>query len=193
MLINNISSNLGASAATTTWVLSNNINNNDAERAIAWSEARYDCSTTLPQERPSDDEPLETPLRRFDNVLLTPHIGGNTAEAQDAIGVDVAEKLLRYSDNGSSLGAVNFPEVALPEHAGRHRILHVHRNEPGVLASINSLLAGAEVNVASQYLETTAQIGYAVIDIDRVDRPVSARLRESLAEIPATIRTRVLY
>ncbi len=147
----------------------------------------------FPVEPESDDEDLETPLRRFDNVMLTPHIGGNTVEAQDAIGVDVATKLLRYSDNGSSVGAVNFPEVALPEHAGRHRLLHVHRNEPGVLASINSVLAKANANIAAQYLETTRQVGYAVIDIDSADRPLSASLRNALSEIPATIRTRVLY
>lgn len=147
----------------------------------------------FPVEPQSDDETFETPLRRFDNVLLTPHIGGNTVEAQDSIGIDVAGKLLRYSDNGSSVGAVNFPEVALPEHAGRHRLLHIHRNEPGVLAAINSVLASGHVNIASQYLETSRRVGYAVVDVDGTDRPLSAELRTNLGEIAATIRTRVLY
>lgn len=147
----------------------------------------------FPAEPQSDDDRLETPLRKFDNVLMTPHIGGNTVEAQDSIGVDVAGKLVRYSDNGSTVGAVNFPEVALPEHGGRHRLLHIHRNEPGVLAAINSVLASAHVNIASQYLETTQRVGYAVVDVDGADRPLSAELRARLGEIPATIRTRVLY
>ena len=147
----------------------------------------------FPVEPESDDATLETPLRRFDNVLLTPHIGGNTEEAQDAIGLDVVGKLLRYSDNGSTVGAVNFPEVALPEHAGRHRLLHIHRNEPGVLAAINRVLAEAKANIAAQYLETTKRVGYAVIDIDGADRPLSASLRTALSEIDATIRARVLY
>ena len=147
----------------------------------------------FPLEPQSDDDRLDTPLRRFDNVLMTPHIGGNTVEAQDSIGIDVAGKLVRYSDNGSSVGAVNFPEVALPEHSGRHRLLHIHRNEPGVLAAINSVLAGAHVNIASQYLETTRRVGYAVVDVDGADRPLSAELRSRLGAIPATIRTRVLY
>ena len=147
----------------------------------------------FPVEPQSDDDRLETPLRKFDNVLMTPHIGGNTMEAQDSIGVDVAGKLVRYSDNGSTVGAVNFPEVALPEHVGRHRLLHIHRNEPGVLAAINSVLASAHVNIASQYLETTQRVGYAVVDVDGADKPLSAELRSRLGEIPATIRTRVLY
>ncbi len=147
----------------------------------------------FPVEPQSDDDALETPLRRFDNVLLTPHVGGNTAEAQDSIGADVAGKLLRYSDNGSTVGAVNFPEVALPEHGGRHRLLHIHRNEPGVLAAINSVLASAQVNIASQSLETTRRVGYAVVDVDGTERPISAALKSSLAAIPATIRARVLY
>ncbi len=147
----------------------------------------------FPVEPQSDDDELETPLRRFDNVLLTPHVGGNTVEAQENIGVDVAGKLIRYSDNGSTVGAVNFPEVALPEHAGRHRLLHIHRNEPGVLAAINAVLAGADANIASQYLETSRRIGYAVIDVDGAERPISAGIRSRLAAIPSTVRTRVLY
>ena len=147
----------------------------------------------FPTEPQSDEDRFETPLRKFDTVLMTPHIGGNTVEAQDSIGVDVAGKLVRYSDNGSTVGAVNFPEVALPEQSGRHRLLHVHRNEPGVLAAINSVLASAHVNIASQYLETTQRLGYAVVDVDGAARPLSAELRARLGEIPATIRTRVLY
>jgi D-3-phosphoglycerate dehydrogenase len=105
----------------------------------------------------------------------------------------VAAKLVRYSDNGSTLTAVNFPEVTLPEHRDKHRLLHIHRNEPGVLAAINAIFASAKVNIASQYLETSRQVGYAVIDLDGADRPLSAGLRDELGGIDATIRTRVLY
>jgi D-3-phosphoglycerate dehydrogenase len=147
----------------------------------------------FPSEPGSNAEPFDSPLRRFDNVLLTPHIGGSTVEAQESIGLDVAAKLLKYSNNGSTMTAVNFPEVALPEHAGKHRLLHAHRNVPGVLAGMNAVLASAEINIASQYLETDSRVGYAVIDVDGADRPLSATLRKQLDAIDGTIRTRLLY
>ena len=126
-------------------------------------------------------------------MILTPHIGGNTVEAQEGIGSEVAAKLIRYSDNGSTLTAVNFPEVALPEHPGKHRLLHIHRNEPGVLAQVNGVLSRSGINIASQYLETAGKVGYAVIDVDGIDRPLSLALKKELDAIAATIRTRVLY
>jgi len=147
----------------------------------------------FPAEPRSDGEEFVSPLRRFDNVLLTPHIGGSTAEAQQNIGLEVATKLVKYSDNGSTVGAVNFPQVALPEHAGKHRLLHVHRNEPGMLAKVNAILSDAGINIASQYLETDARVGYAVIDIDGAGRPVSQAVRKKLDAVDGTIRTRVLY
>ena len=147
----------------------------------------------FPAEPGSNAEPFESPLRRFDNVLLTPHIGGSTIEAQESIGLEVAAKLLKYSNNGSTMTAVNFPEVSLPEHAGKHRLLHAHRNVPGVLAAMNAVLAAAKINIASQYLETDRRVGYAVIDVDGADRPLSGTLRTQLDAIEGTIRTRVLY
>jgi D-3-phosphoglycerate dehydrogenase len=147
----------------------------------------------FPSEPESNAHPFESPLRRFDNVLLTPHIGGSTVEAQESIGLEVAAKLLKYSNNGSTMMAVNFPEVSLPEHRGKHRLLHTHRNVPGMLAAINAVLADAKINIASQYLETSRQVGYAVIDVDGADRPLSATLRKRLDAIEGTIRTRVLY
>ena len=147
----------------------------------------------FPQEPGSNDDEFRSPLRGLDAVILTPHIGGSTLEAQEAIGIELAQKLVRYSDNGSTVGAVNFPEVALPEHAGKHRVLHVHRNVPGMLARVNEVFSRAHINIASQYLETDRLVGYAVIDIDGADRPVSTAIRSELDGIEGTIRTRLLY
>jgi D-3-phosphoglycerate dehydrogenase len=123
-------------------------------------------------------------------VILTPHIGGSTQEAQENIGREVAEKLIRYSDNGSTRTAVNFPEVVLPEHPGQHRLLHIHRNTPGILSAINQALSDANVNVSGQYLQTLGEVGYVVIDIEA---DYSRDVRAALAAVPGTIRTRVLY
>jgi D-3-phosphoglycerate dehydrogenase len=147
----------------------------------------------FPKEPESNAHPFVSPLTRFDNVLLTPHIGGSTIEAQESIGLEVAMKLLKYSNNGSTMTAVNFPEVSLPEHRGKHRLLHTHRNVPGMLAALNAVLAAAKINIASQYLETSQRVGYAVIDVDGTDRPLSSTLRKQLDAIEGTIRTRVLY
>src|SRR5690606_4391599 len=133
-----------------------------------------------------------SPLVRFDNVILTPHVGGSTLEAQDNIGTEVAAKLVRYSDNGSTLSAVNVPEVTLPEHAGSHRIPHIHRNVPGVLSRLNELSARCCVNIDGQCRRTDAKVGYVVIDIASTPQ-VTARLRAALNEIDGTLRTRVLY
>ena len=111
----------------------------------------------FPVEPEGNDANFVSPLIRFDNVLLTPHIGGSTGEAQVNIGKEVAAKLIRYSNNGSTITAVNFPEVSLPEHAGKCRLLHIHRNVPGVLAQINERFSRSGVNIAAQYLQTDAR------------------------------------
>ena len=144
----------------------------------------------FPVEPKGNDEEFVSPLRQFDNVILTPHIGGSTQEAQENIGFEVAGKLVKYSDNGSTLSAVNFPEVSLPEHKGRSRLLHIHKNQPGVLTKINEAFAKHNINIAGQYLQTNADIGYVVIDIDSDD--VEQALNE-LRAIPATLRARVLH
>jgi D-3-phosphoglycerate dehydrogenase len=144
----------------------------------------------FPEEPRSNDEPFRSPLIGLDNVLLTPHIGGSTQEAQANIGLEVSEKLIRYSDNGSSLSAVNFPEVALPEHPHQHRLLHVHRNVPGVLGAVNRILSDSKVNIAGQYLQTNSHIGYVVIDIES---DYSADVLKALRDVPGTIRARVLF
>ncbi|MEW6704839.1 MAG: phosphoglycerate dehydrogenase [Pseudomonadota bacterium] len=144
----------------------------------------------FPVEPQGNDARFESPLTRFDNVLLTPHIGGSTAEAQENIGREVAAKLVRYSDNGSTVSAVNFPEVSLPEHTGRCRLLHIHRNVPGVMARINERFSEAGINIAAQYLRTNEEVGYVVIDVDTTASQVAL---EELCGIPGTIRCRILY
>jgi D-3-phosphoglycerate dehydrogenase len=144
----------------------------------------------FPVEPTGNDAVFTSPLTRFDNVILTPHIGGSTAEAQANIGKEVAAKLIRYSNNGSTTSAVNFPDVALPEHAGRSRLLHIHRNVPGVMARVNERLSSAGINIAAQYLRTNDDVGYVVIDVEDATR--SAAL-DALCQVPDTIRCRVLY
>lgn len=144
----------------------------------------------FPVEPQGNDAAFESPLVRFDNVLLTPHIGGSTAEAQANIGREVAAKLIRYSNNGSTVSAVNFPEVALPEHTGRCRLLHIHENVPGVMARVNERFSAAGINIASQYLRTNEEVGYVVIDVDSTASQVAL---EELCAVPGTIRCRILY
>ena len=143
----------------------------------------------FPKEPKSNQDEFLSPLR-MDNVILTPHIGGSTMEAQANIGLEVAEKLVKYSDNGTTTSAVNFPEVALPEHPGNNRILHVHENRPGILSAINQVFADNGINIAGQYLRTDEKVGYVVIDIDAKS---SALALEKLAQIAGTIRCRVLF
>ncbi|HXH02686.1 MAG TPA: phosphoglycerate dehydrogenase [Candidatus Competibacteraceae bacterium] len=146
----------------------------------------------FPLEPKANDEEFVSPLRGLDNVILTPHVGGSTLEAQENIGIEVASKLLRYSNNGSTLSSVNFPEVSLPPHPGSHRLLHIHRNVPGMLSQINDLFSQGHINIDAQYLQTTPRIGYVVIDID-TDEETALATKERMAQIPGTIRTRILY
>ena len=144
----------------------------------------------FPEEPRSNQDVFESPLRGLDRVILTPHIGGSTLEAQANIGLEVAEKLVKYSDNGTSTSAVNFPEVALPGQRGQHRILHVHRNVPGVLSQINRVFSEQHINIAAQYLQTRGDIGYVVIDVDAASSELAL---EQLAQVPGTLRSRVLF
>ena len=144
----------------------------------------------FPSEPRAAGDAFETPLQGLDCAILTPHVGGSTVEAQENIGTEVAEKLVRYSDNGSTVTSVNFPEVSLSPHAGHHRILHVHRNVPGVLAALNAVFSATGANVAAQTLQTRGEVGYVVTDVDTAssDEALAAVLR-----VPATIRARVLF
>ncbi|RUO39203.1 phosphoglycerate dehydrogenase [Pseudidiomarina aestuarii] len=148
----------------------------------------------FPVEPKGNDDVFESPLRGIDNCILTPHIGGSTEEAQENIGIEVAGKLVRYSDNGSTLSAVNFPEVALPTHAGSRRLLHIHHNRPGMLTRINQILAEQNINVSGQYLQTDSQVGYVVIDIETPPKSTIADdLLIEMRAIDGTIKARVLY
>jgi D-3-phosphoglycerate dehydrogenase / 2-oxoglutarate reductase len=146
----------------------------------------------FPVEPKGNDDAFVSPLVGMDNVILTPHIGGSTLEAQDNIGIEVASKLIRYSDNGSTLSAVNFPEVTLPEHPNSRRLLHIHRNVPGMLSRINDLFSAGNINIDAQFLQTDSEVGYVVIDVS-ADAQQANVLKEQLAAIPGTLRSRVLY
>ena len=144
----------------------------------------------FPVEPRSNKDEFLSPLRGLDNVILTPHVGGSTMEAQANIGLEVAEKLVKYSDNGTSTSSVNFPEVALPAHPGKHRLLHIHRNVPGVLSQINQIFSDNHINIAAQYLQTNEAVGYVVIDIDAASSDLAL---DKLAQVPGTLRSRVLF
>ncbi len=144
----------------------------------------------FPKEPRSNDDEFESPLRAFDNVILTPHVGGSTQEAQFNIGIEVAEKLATYSDIGTSLSAVNFPQVALPAHPNAHRILHIHENIPGVLSEINQVFSSNQINIIGQFLQTSDKIGYVVID---VAQECSEKALEKVLQVKGTIRARVLF
>ena len=144
----------------------------------------------FPVEPRANGEEFITPLREFDNVILTPHVGGSTLEAQENIGKEVGEKLAQYSDKGTTTSSVNFPEVALPGNANVHRILHIHKNVPGVMNSINKIFAENNINISGQYLQTVEEVGYVVID---VSADASELALEKIKQVEGTIRARVLY
>ena len=148
----------------------------------------------FPEEPRSSGDPFQCPLQGAENVILTPHIGGSTLEAQEAIAEDVASKLVRFMNVGTTTAAVNVPQVELPmqeSDAGRpHRVLHFHKNVPGVLGQIHSITTELGVNISGEYLRTQDELGYVVLDVDKTD---SAQLLERLRRIPETVRVRVLW
>lgn len=144
----------------------------------------------FPVEPRSNDDEFISPLREHDNCILTPHVGGSTMEAQENIGLEVAEKLTRYCDNGSTQASVNFPEVALPSHPNMHRLLHIHENVPGVLSQINRVFSDNGINIRSQYLQTNDKIGYVVMDIDEEHSDIAL---DKLNSVEGTIKCRVLW
>ncbi|PIS11575.1 MAG: phosphoglycerate dehydrogenase, partial [Bdellovibrio sp. CG10_big_fil_rev_8_21_14_0_10_47_8] len=144
----------------------------------------------FPVEPSSNKEKFSSPLQGLSNVILTPHVGGSTEEAQHAIGLEVAESFIRFLKIGSTSGAVNFPNVDLPIHQASHRILNVHRNEPGVLGEINGLVSKAGVNILAQYLSTDSKIGYLVMDVEKDN---AFPLSEEIKKLSRSMRTRVVY
>lgn len=145
----------------------------------------------FPKEPSSKGEMFDSPLKDFDNVFLTPHIGGSTLEAQENIANEVSAKLIKYSDNGSTLNAVNFPEISLSIHTDTHRILHIHENIPGMMNELNKILAAKNINVEGQYLRTLENIGYVVMDI-RSTSDEAKDLVDEFKKIKATIKARYL-
>lgn len=143
----------------------------------------------FPVEPKSNDEEFISALRGIDNIILTPHIGGSTQEAQENIGGEVATKLVRYTSSGSTLSAKNFPEVSLPEHIECSRLLHIHENKPGIMNQINQSFADSKINVAAQYLQTNNEIGYVVMDINAKDCETAL---EKLQAVDGTISTRIV-
>lgn len=146
----------------------------------------------FPVEPKSNLDEFVSPLRGFKNVILTPHIGGSTMEAQENIAGEVAVKLAKYSDNGSTVSAVNFPEVSLPVNPESHRILHIHRNVPGILRTMNNLVSNYDMNIDAQYLQTSGDIGYVVLDVKSSEKDAEG-LHKEMQNVEGTIRCRLLF
>jgi D-3-phosphoglycerate dehydrogenase len=143
-----------------------------------------------PWEPEKNGDKFTSPLQGLPNVILTPHIGGSTEEAQQNIGEDVSNKMFQYLEMGGSIGSHTVPPLSLPPQEGAHRILHIHRNVPGVLSAINTTLAENKINILGQYLKTNEEIGYVVLDIDR---KLSSTAVNLLKEVKDTIKVRLLY
>jgi D-3-phosphoglycerate dehydrogenase len=148
------------------------------------------AADVFPEEPASNNEPFVNDLQDFDNVILTPHIAGSTLEAQANIGLEVAEKLVRYSDTGSTIGAVNFVEIALQPNTSKQRFLHIHKNVPGVLSELNDFFSSRGINISAEYLQTDPDIGYVILE---TESHLDSSVLKDLKKIPYTIRARILY
>ncbi|TFG88292.1 MAG: phosphoglycerate dehydrogenase, partial [Candidatus Atribacteria bacterium] len=148
------------------------------------------AADVFPSEPSTNGEPFVNELQEFENVILTPHIGGNTVEAQANIGFEVAEKLVKYSDSGSTIGAVNFPEISLPPNVSKQRFLHIHQNMPGVLREVNDFFSSKNINISAEFLQTDSDIGYVIIE---TESELDLTDLSDLRNIPHTIRTRIIF
>ena len=166
------------------------VNLDDLAKALEDNYIKGAAIDVFPDEPGSNKDRFINVLQKFQNVILTPHIGGSTSEAQANIAVEVSEKLVKYCDIGTTIGATNFVEVSLTPNINRQRYLHIHKNQPGVLNKITKVFTSRNLNIAAQYLQTDAQIGYVIIDID--DGETSTEIMKELRAIPETIKTRML-
>jgi D-3-phosphoglycerate dehydrogenase len=160
------------------------------KEALLNSKLKGFAVDVFPNEPENNSEKFSAPIQGLQNVILTPHIGGSTLEAQESIGLDVAGKLVNFLETGSSTGSLSVPALSLPVQQQTHRLLHIHKNVPGVLSEINGLLSKMNVNILGQYLKTNQQIGYVVLDIDK---NTSSSVLEELRHVKGTIRVRNLY
>jgi len=144
----------------------------------------------FPQEPQKNKDQFSSPLQGMKNVVLTPHIGGSTMEAQENIGIDVANKLISFLETGSSVGSLSVPALSLPVQQNSHRLLHIHKNVPGILSQINNILSEMNVNILGQYLQTNNQIGYVVLDVDKA---ASSSVLNEIKKVKHTIKARSLY
>jgi D-3-phosphoglycerate dehydrogenase len=144
----------------------------------------------FPEEPASNSDPFISDLQQFDNVILSPHVGGSTMEAQENIGTEVAEKLVRYSDTGATIGATNFVQVSLQPNRNAQRFLHIHKNEPGILKEVNYVFTSKGINIAAEYLQTDPDIGYVIVD---TESRLNSNIIQELKSITGTIRVRMLY
>jgi D-3-phosphoglycerate dehydrogenase len=162
----------------------------DLREAILNGHLAGAAADVFPQEPKTNQEVFENELQGLPNVILTPHIGGSTLESQKDIALKTSEKLINYMNTGASLGSVNFPEVQLPLLKDRHRVLHIHKNVPGVISEFSKIVANLGLNIESQILKTEEDLGYLVTDVNRlVDRQVI----EELKKLEVTIKVRALY
>ncbi|MGK9369236.1 phosphoglycerate dehydrogenase [Melioribacter sp. Ez-97] len=166
------------------------VNLNDLAEFIESGHIAGAAIDVFPEEPASNKEKFVSVLQKFNNVILTPHIGGSTCEAQANIGLEVSEKLVQYCDVGSTIGATNFVQISLTPNVNRQRYLHIHHNKPGVMNKISKIFTSRKLNIAAQYLQTDPYVGYVIIDIDSKEK--SGEIMKELKAIPETIKTRML-